>query len=148
MNLMTPPPYPTGETTTRALAFMLGELHRWCEQRLSELEPESQEMIRTQVPVNEPPDAETLQACSIWQNYRTLRTLRSIRIGWDWAVRELGPGHPEFALSVGKLVINGRTAIRHAPTMASDFRAYRKRQIDAFNAYMRQVNGDGDQQTS
>lgn len=147
INNPTDPPYCTGETTTRGLQVALVQLAGWCQARLGELPAEHCTAIETHAPAQEPPDAETLIAVAIWQNYRTVRGVRSIRIGWDWAKRELGPGHPEWPVTVSKLVINARNIIRFAGNMPADFRAYRKRQLDTFTNFMNRTDGEQGQQS-
>lgn len=141
------PPYCTAETTVRGLHAALAQMHAWCEARLSEMPEENRAAINQHMPAAELPDAEMLGVVAVWQNYRTVRAVRSVRIGFDWAKRELGPGHPEWDVTVGKLVIAGRNLIKHAANMPSDFRAVRQRQLNTFMNFMRQANGeDGAQQ--
>lgn len=143
-----PPPYPTASTTVSHLYQMLVQLAEWAARQMAGLDETTQAAVTKSAQEPFLPGVELLRAVSIWQLYRTVRSVRAIRINWDWFNRELQPGQPDYIQQVANSVAAARSTINNAFTTPSEFTAQAAAQTRAMSEWVKRVTGqDEGQQT-
>ena len=118
-----PPPFVTEETTARGLYAALVKLREWIAIAEECYDPADVAASRAQAPLNPLPDVELMAAISIWQLYRMIRAVRSIRIGYDYMKREYGDDGRVYPMYMAKLILGARTSLNFTFTTPADFRA-------------------------
>lgn len=119
-----PPPFVTEESTPRQLFTALTGLANWCLALEECFTPDSLALVDQQSPRPDLPEFEMMAAVSVWQAYRTLRTVRAVRIGYDFTLREYGDNPTLFSRHMYKLLAAGRSVVRFAFTTPAEFRAH------------------------
>lgn len=138
-----PPPFVTEETTLRRLHGALVKLHEWGKMVEACIEPDVLSTIDRQVPAADVPEYDVLVgATSVWQQYRTIRSVRAVRIAYDWAVREF-EGHPSLNQQMIRLLMSVRSVLRFACTTPSEFRANAATQGARMQSFINNVFGAG-----
>jgi hypothetical protein len=128
-----PPPYVNETTTIAELHQAITHLDRWVEHQLSTLPEDYRLTINSQYPRQEVGELGLLRAVSVWQLYRNLKSIRGIRIAWDWFVREHQPTNPDYIPRKTKLLATSRIMLNFAFMMPTDFMAHRATQVQAFD---------------
>lgn len=148
MNLtgISAPPFVTEETSLRGLHTALVRLDEWAKGIELRMEPEILAQINQRSPRPELPDYELLVAAtSVWQHYRTIRSIRAMRIAYDWAIREF-EGHPSLEQQMIRLVMSIRQILQFACTTPSEFRANAATQSARMQQFINSVFGAGGNQ--
>ena len=141
------PPYLNELSTTADMYAALGELNSWIWRQADALKHEQLTASLHQLLEPGLPDLSLLRAVSVWQNYRTLKFIRGIRISWDYMQREYPVGHLRRESTLISLLIAAAKTINVAFTMPSDISAARQSQDRALTQYIQQIlkQGQGDE---
>lgn len=132
------PPFATEETTPRGLYVVLQQLAAWSDDAMCCLTAEQQAVVNQHAPKSEMPEFELFAAVPVWHIYRVLRSVRAVRIGFDYISREYA-GHPHmFRQHLFQLVLTARCAAHFTFQTPADMRARQfaedRRRLDAFIA--------------
>jgi hypothetical protein len=139
------PPFVTEETTIRRLHAALVELQTWSKTIEACLDPAVLASVDKQMPPADVPEYDLLVAAtSVWQQYRTIRSVRAVRIAYDWATREFD-NHPSLNQQMIRLLMSVRSVLRFACTTPSEFRANAATQGQRMQNFINGVFGAGGQ---
>lgn len=138
-----PPPYLNELTTTAGLHAALVELSGWIWDRVAEAGNDRLTSDMSRLLESSISDVALLRAVSVWQNYRTLKFIRGVRISWDYIQREYPVGHLRRDAMVANLLYAAAQVIKAAFHTPTDISAARQAQDDSLQNYIQQIFKQG-----
>ena len=137
------PPYLSELSTTADMYSALQQLVVWIRHQTDRMNDPA--LTKRMLGILEPtlPDLALLRSVSVWQNYRTLKFIRGVRISWDYLQREYPPGHLQRDRILVSLLFAAAHTVNHAFKTPTDMSAARQSQDQALRQYIDQVLRQG-----
>lgn len=148
------PPYLSEFSTTADMYSALTQLVQWTWDQVAIMKNDALTSSMSAMLDPSLPDLSLLRAVSVWQNYRTLKFIRGVRISWDYIQREFPPGHLQRDRLIASLLVATAQTINCAFKTPTDLSAARQAQDQSLHNYIQQIlkqglpqDGDNDSST-